>query len=132
MPDQQEIQDQPAADLPPSAQDELSTEIGASLSSVWARYVGARPSASEVAVDVGVVRWVLPDGVEAFQKGLDESNAGRDPGQPVRTMAGYKRETSAAVAKATRRRVSARMSKQDSKTGIATETFILEAPIKKY
>jgi hypothetical protein len=128
MPDQQEV----AAPAAPSAQDMLSSEIGASLASVWARYAGARPSSSEVDVDAGVVRWILPGGIEELQKGCDAGNEDRDPGQPERTMAGYRRETSAVVAKATRRRVSARLSKNDKKTGATTETFILEALTKKY
>lgn len=111
---------------------DLSTEIGGALSSVWARYVGARPSSSEVNLDDGVVRWILPGGTGAFEKGMAAGDSEREPGDPVRTVASYERDTSAVVAKATHRRVRARMSKHDKKTGIATETFVLEATTKKY
>jgi hypothetical protein len=120
----------PDQETPPPS--DLSTEIAASLSSVWARYVGARPSESEVDVNGGVVRWTLPGGTGEFEKGMAAGEEGREAGQPVHTVAGYERETSSVVAKATRRRVQARMSKHDRKTGVATETFILESPPKKY
>jgi hypothetical protein len=111
---------------------DLSSEIGASRSSVWARYVGARPSESEIDVSEGVVRWTLPGGTGEFEKGMAAVEEEREAGQPERTVAGYERETSSVVAKATRRRVKARMSRHDQKTGVATETFILESALKKY
>jgi len=111
---------------------ELSTEIRASLSSIWARYVGARPTSSELALDGGVVRWTLPDGTGEFERGKAAVDSAREPGDPARTVAAYERDLASAVAKATGRRVKARMSKHDQKTGVATETFILETAPKKY
>ena len=128
MPDQEETA--PVSEVPPMS--DLSIEIGASLSSVWARYVGARPSESELDVNGGVIRWTLPGGTDEFEKGMAAVEEGREAGQPERTVAGYERETSSVVAKDTRRRVKARMSKHDQKTGVATETFILESALKKY
>jgi hypothetical protein len=128
MPDQEETT---SVSESPLASD-LSVELGATLSSVWARYVGARPSESEVDVNGGVIRWTLPGGTSEFEKGMAAREEEREAGQPERTVAGYERETSSAVAKATRRRVRARMSKHDQKTGVATETFILESALKKY
>lgn len=119
MPDQQEA--------PPAPPPTLSTEIGSSLASVWARYVGARPAGAETEVDGNVVRWTLAGGTGEFDASMaadDEEDAERSG--PRRTVTGYKRELTAAVARTTHRRVTAVISKQDAKTGAATETFILE------
>ena len=120
----------PEQEPPPT--NELSSEIGASLASVWARYVGARPTESTVDVEAGVVRWTLPGGTDEFEKGMAAVESERGPDQPERTLAGYERETSSVVAKATHRRVTARMRNHDAKTGVATETFILDPVQKKY
>jgi hypothetical protein len=110
----------------------LSTKVGASLASVWARYFGARPSEAETRLNANSVHWVLARGTSEFEQGMAaEAAEGEDP-LPERTMYGYKRDTSAAVAKATGRRVMAMISKHNAKTGVATETFILETPPKRY
>ena len=128
--DNQQSADSPeqATQQPPS----LSTEIAAALSSVRARYVGERPSSSEVNLDDGVVRWTHAGDSGGFEAPESDDGADGEPEGPERTAAGYERETSAAVARATRRRVRARMSRHDKKAGIATETFVLEAKTKKY
>jgi hypothetical protein len=111
---------------------ELDTEIASSLATVWARYAGARPAASEMEFDGSVVRWVIAGGTAAFAEGMAaESEEGASP-RPERTVSGYKRDTAAAVAKVTHRRVVAVISKHDKKTGVARETFILESPRKRY
>ena len=110
----------------------LSTKVGASLASVWARYFGARPSEAETTLDANAVRWVLAQGTSEFEQGMAAEAAEGEPPLPERTMYGYKRDTSAAVAKATGRRVMAMISKHNAKTGVATETFILETPPKRY
>ncbi len=115
--------------VPSTPQSELTDEIASSLASVWARYAGARPVGCALEFDGRVVRWTLPGGLEDLTSGVDASVEGEGP--PL-TMMGYRRATSGAVSKATHRRVSARMSKQDKKTGATTETFILEAITKKY
>jgi hypothetical protein len=107
---------------------DLSSEIEASLASIWARHSGGgRPSGAVVAVESGVVRWTLPNGLAELEEGL-ATTAEADEAEsraPVRTTHSYKRETSAAVARATGRKVNARVSKLDKKTGVATESFIL-------
>jgi uncharacterized protein YbcI len=110
----------------------VSAEIGSSLCSVWARYVGARPSESETQVESGVVRWVLPNGTSEFEEAMSADRDAEAPDKPRRTMAGYKRETSAVVARITRSRVAAMISKHDAKTGIATEVFVLDRGPRKY
>lgn len=126
MPDQQD------AEVSTEPVNDLSAQIGTSLASVWARYVGARPDKAETELDGTVVRWKVTDGVEEFDKGM--SAEADDDGKPIapRTMPGFKRDTSAAVAKTTKRKVMAMISKHDGKTGLATETFILEQAPKRY
>ena len=123
-----EVDVQPLEEGPPS----VSTELGRSLSSVWARYCGARPSESEMQVEKGVVRWVLANGTSEFEQGMNADLETDAPDGPRRTMAGYKRETSAVVARITHSRVAAMISKHDAKTGIATEVFVLDRGPRKY
>ena len=126
--------DQPEAptEAPESPQAGLSQELSASLSSVWARYAGSRPADASVVIDGTVVRWTLPGGRAELETGMSATNDALDTGQRNRTLHGYERETSAAVSRATRCAVRARISKHDKATGAATETFILEAPTHKY
>ncbi len=129
MPDQDIAQATETA--PASHANEISDEIASSLASVWARYAGARPTGCAVEVEGDVVRWRLPEGLDALNDGLSASTE-PDADGPELTLTGYKRATDSAVSKVTHRRVSARMSKQDKDTGAATETFILEAITKRY
>ena len=125
MPDQENVPVEDPAQGPP----DLSSEIASSLASVWARYTGARPTGCEVEVADGVVRWRLPEGLADLRTGIE---APPENDATPQTMSGYRRATSAAVAKVTHRRVSAHISKEDKDTGAGTETFILEAITKKY
>jgi uncharacterized protein YbcI len=126
MPDQEDVQTQDVAGS------DLSIEIGRSLASVWTRYFGARPEQAETQLGDSVVRWVLADGTRQFEEGMSAEPDESEPERAPRTLAGYKRDTSAAVSKATHRKVVAMMSSHDAKTGVATETFILEGIYKKY
>jgi uncharacterized protein YbcI len=122
--------DQHGIDATVDGTGDLSTTIGSSLASVWARYVGARPAQAEMQLKGSVVRWVLTDGTSQFEQGMAAEPVDGSPAKE-RTLSGYKRETSAVVAKATSRRVVAMISNHDSKTGVATETFILETRPKQ-
>lgn len=124
--------DQQDADAVVEPASQLSTEIGTTLASVWARYVGARPNKAETELNGNVVRWTVADGTSEFEAGMAAETDDDDAPLPERTMSGFKRDTSAAVAKLTHHRVMAMISKHDSKTGIATETFILEQRPKKW
>ena len=121
MPDQQQVEGVR------SSADELKAQIGSSLSAVWARYAGARPTDPETQVDGDVVRWILPEGTSQFEAGMAaEPEPGERPG-PVRTPTGYRREAAAAVSRATHAKVLAIISRHDTKTGIVRDAFVLEA-----
>ena len=100
-------------------------DIEASLGSIWARYSGAgRPDGATVALEAGVVRWRLPQGMAELE---DAMAATADlPVEDRRTPAGFRRDSIAAVAKATGRKVSAACRTKEAKTGAVTEAFILE------
>jgi uncharacterized protein YbcI len=103
---------------------DLSTQIGASLASVWARYVGSRPESAETELDGNAVRWTLAGGAGELEKGLAATAAENDG--PTRTERSYRRELTAALERVTHRRVNAMISKADAETGAASEVFILE------
>lgn len=111
----------------PESQD-LSTSLSASLNSVWNRYCAPAPSDGSVELDVGVVRWSVPAAsATELQEGIANPP---ENGGPARTMASFKRETAAVVAKAMHRKVTARFSKK-VKDGVATEVFVLETIPRK-
>ena len=126
MPDQQDVE---SVDPPAMS---LSTQIGRALASVWAYYCDSRPSQAETHVEGNVVRWMLANGTREFEDGMAAHPDDPEGPDKPRTIAGYKRDTSAAVTKATDRRVLAMMSKHDANTGIATETFILDRVDRRY
>jgi len=108
---------------------DLGVEIGRSLASVWARYAGARPGEATTEIDTDVVRWIMPDAAGELKKGMSEvAEAAEPPAQGKRapTVAGYEREISSVVARATHRRVVALIRKDNAKTGVASQVFILE------
>ena len=108
---------------------DMSKSLGASLNSVWNRYVDSPPSDTSVELDAGVVRWSMPESSAAeLKEGIASRTA--DDG-PVRTMASFERETAAVVAKAMKRKIAARFSKK-VKDGVATEVFVLETIPRKH
>ena len=118
----------PVVTAPPT----LSTEVGASLASVWARYVGARPTEAETEIDGNVIRWTLAGGTGDFDASMEAGDGDDTPADASRrTVTGYKRELAAAVTRTTHRKVTAQISKEDKKTGAAIETFILEQAHRK-
>jgi hypothetical protein len=117
-------QEAPAEAEVSTPSDDLSTEISASLASVWARYAGSRPESAETEVDGNAIRWILAGGAGEIEKGIAAADG--EEGRPVRTERGYRRELTAALQRVTHRRVNAHISKDDAKTGVASEVFILE------
>ena len=121
MPDPQEL----SSPEPP----DLSATLGASLNSVWNRYADAPPTESTVELAAGVVKWSVPkSSADELKEGIANRN-GQDGG-PVRTMAGFERETSLVVAHAMHRKIAARFSKR-TRDGVATEVFVLETTPRK-
>lgn len=106
-----------------SEAENVAKSLEASLNSVCNRYANGAPAGASIELDVGVVRWSMP---EASAAELKDSIANRvDDGGPRRTMASFERETAAAVAEAMHRKITARFWKK-IKDGVATEVFVLE------
>ncbi len=106
----------------PAAQEEICDEIGRVVGSIWQRRGGVRPSAVRTEVDGDVIRCVIEEGEadeDAPEGASTESNA-------------YRHEATSAVSRITKRSVSAFINKRDAKTGVATQTFILERVRTKY
>ena len=93
-----------------------STEIARSVGSIWERRCGTRAANVSAEIDVNAVRCTIEGG---------EASEGTDSN-------GYKHEASAAVARITKRTVSAYIAKRDKQTGVATQTFILDPVRIKY
>ena len=105
----------------------LSAELTESLSSLWTRYAGKRPSNGRTEIHGNVVTCVLADGVGDFNRSMLASQA-HDTVDSVGelTAAAYKRDAVAAVVRATRQRVASFVSSHDRDTDVATEIFTLE------
>lgn len=111
---------------------ELPARISSSLSVVWRRYAGERPTTVETAIDGTRISCVLTDSVQGFDERMaaSEDEAG-DRVEPAPTMASYRRDAIEAVAKATRQRVMAFVSDHDAASDVATEVFILDGPPRR-
>ena len=108
-----------------SAGDGISTEIERSVGSIWERRDGARAGSISAEVSRDTVRCTIEAGDGAEAPAGEEPVAGTDSNA-------YRHEASAAVARITKRTVSAYIGKRDNKTGIATQTFILERVRTKF
>lgn len=101
----------------------MPAEVTRSLSAVWKRYAANRPETVETEISGNRVRCVLRDAVGDFELGLSAQDDGDGA---VRDMTTYRRDASAAVARATHRRVLAFISEHDAETDTATELFLLD------
>ena len=108
----------------------LQADITNSLASVWKQYAGKRPVSADTEIKGNVIRCLL-EGVREFDEGMtaSESDAGEN-GKRL-TSGTYRTDAVVAVAKASRGRVMAFVSKHDAETDIATETFILDRPPRR-
>ena len=119
----------------------LQAAINDSMAVVWRRYIGRRPTDVSTVVSGSRVECVLGDVVEQFAQNIDGGSGGEtiDGGSDgetadvaeVLTTTRYRRDAAAAVAKLTRRRVVAVISKHNESTDAATEIFILDAPARQ-
>ena len=101
----------------------MPAEVTRSLSTVWKRYAASRPADVETRIIGNRVLCVVRDAVGDFQLGLSSQEA---TDGAARDLTSYRREASAAVAKATHRRVLAFVSDHDAKSDTATEIFLLD------
>jgi hypothetical protein len=99
-----------------STEGSMSNEIARSVGSIWERRCGIRAASISTEIDGNAIRCVI-DGGKA--DGAESGSAGTDSNA-------YRHEASAAVARITKRTVSAYMDRRDKQTGVATQTFILE------
>ena len=87
------------------------------MGSIWERRAGNRPKLINTEVGGDVVRCVIEEG--AAEDGVDTNGAVGDTNAD-------RTEATAAVARITKRSVSAFIAKRDAKSGTATQTFILD------
>jgi len=109
----------------------VSAEIGRTVGSIWQRRTGTRPANVSTEINGDAIRCVI----EAGEPAPVDPEAEVDPDAPsvggTDTNA-YRTEANAAVSRITKRTVSAFIAKRDKKTGLATQTFILERVRIKY
>ena len=112
---------------------ELCGEIERSLSSIWQRRTGARPTAISAEFRGDLVKCAIEPG----EPEADAESADADAAEPAfdttsTDSTAYRREASAAVKKVLHRNVTAYIAAEDKKTGVETQTFILERVQIKY
>lgn len=109
----------------------VSDEIGRTVGSIWQKRTGTRPANISTEINGDAIRCVI----EAGEAAPVDPEAEVDPDAPVvggTDSNAYRHEANAAVARITKRTVSAFIAKRDKKTGVATQTFILERIRTKY
>jgi uncharacterized protein YbcI len=110
----------------------LSGEVTKSLTSLWTRYAGQRPTNGQTEIRGNVVTCVLADAVGDFNESMIAPQTGDTVGGAGKlTLANYKREAVAAVCDLTRQRVTSLVSSHDPDTDVATEVFTLEPSLGK-
>jgi len=123
----------------PTAFPNLSAELTKSLSSLWTRYAGERPTNVRTEIRGNVVTCQMIDAVGDFNKRMIAPQSGMIAPQSGDTVAGvgkptlaqYKRDAVATVVGLTRQRVTSFMSSHDRDTDVATEIFTLEPSLRK-
>jgi hypothetical protein len=109
--------------------DPTSDQIARSLGSVWQRFAGHRPKSTTVEIETNVVRCVIEEGTP--DPVTDGPETVGEPGaSPDSPSFGY--NATAAITRATGRRVIAFIPKRDEKTHTATQTFILDQPRRRF
>lgn len=116
----------------PTSSSAVGEEIARSLSSIWQRRSGTRPSAATTEIANDVVRCVMEGAVGNPPPEPNEGETAHDERIASPDSREYRQEAVTAVAKLTKRKVKAFVPKRDEKTGAATETFILEAKRVNY
>ena len=105
----------------------LAAELTRSLTALWTRYAGKRPTGGRTEIHGNVVTYVLAGAVGDFNRNMIAPQAHDTVrGVGMLTPAAYKREAVAAVVRLTRQRVASFVSSHDRDTDVATEVFTLE------
>ena len=112
------------------SQDGASTEIARSLGTVWQRFSGTRPASTSVEVGQNQVSCVIEEGPAETESAEGEDTQG-DPGYAPDSW-GFQHDATAAVARATGRRVVAFIPKLDAKNRTSKHTFILDQPRRRF
>jgi hypothetical protein len=116
----------PEAERRPGVSDQLTR----SLSSIWERHAGERPSDVSIEISGDVVKFVIRDAVSTIGEPDGDKSASGDGSAPAEVLSpdspGYQHEVTSAVARITRRRVRGFIPKRDAKTDVASDTYILE------
>ena len=110
----------------------LSAELSKSLTSLWTRYAGRRPTSTRTEIHGNVVSCVLVDAVGDFNRSMiapQTQDTARARG--VLTPTAYKREAVATVVRVTHQRVVSFVSSHDRDTDVATEVFTLEPSLSR-
>lgn len=115
---------------PEDSDDPASTEIARSLSSIWLRFSGQRPASMTVEMEPNLVRCVIEE--RNGEPPTDDD--GEVTGEPGLTpeSPGFSYNATAAITRATGRRVVAFIPKRDKKTLTSTQTFILDQPQRRF
>jgi hypothetical protein len=101
------------------------------LVALWTDYAGVIPTEAHTEIDGNTVTCVLADGVSEFNIATDTTLDGYKPHGVAMTLANYKREAVSEVTRVTQQRVTSFLSSHDSDTNVATETFTLEASLRR-
>jgi len=105
----------------------LSAALTKSLTSLWTRYAGKRPTNPRTEIRGNVVTCVFVDAVGDFDQSMITPQTRGTIGAGVKlTPAAYERDAVATVARLTRQRVASFISSHDRDTDVATEVFTLE------
>jgi hypothetical protein len=111
--------------------DATSDEIARSLGSVWQRFSGARPKSTSVEIERNVVRCVIEEGTPEAASEEDAEAGDREPGLSP-DSASFSYNATAAITRATGRRVVAFIPKRNKKEQTSTQTFILDQPRQRF
>ena len=102
-----------------------TTQIARSLGSLWQRVAGTRPRSTSIEMGTDTIRCVIEEGAPDSAPGEHD-----EVERPEETLesARFRHDASAAVRRATGRRVVAFIAERDGQTGTSRQTFILDRP----
>lgn len=103
---------------------EATDQLTRSLTSIWQRHAGCKPSAVSMEIKGDVVTFVMQDAVSGIGTAVSEDDADSAARSPDSSE--YSLEAIAAVRRVTRRNVRGFIPKRNKKTDVASDTYILE------